>query len=391
MKKIIFILISFLFLAFFLPVNARADFGDACNKHPEYDISSTYDQNKKEYTISLSKINEKVDKTTLAGVLKCDTDKVESKKTVCKTGETCQIIIGVPDSAKGGCNIYVTKEEETVVITPQGGTRDYKKTTCSVPVQTIVLKGEKMSLYQYKKDKKKICGVKVQLNASIPTLHNERHTKYRVIAECKDTEGRKTETYLTKIELMDVEKHIYLFTKSDISLDREPWCPIDKTCTFTLTGPRGETIITYTKMLEEALKEASASANKIKPNDPCSLLSGDDQKACLSCMKTGGKADGQQTGKVWTVFGCVDSTGTAGIFGFFFSLLSYMIGGIATLLFIYASFLYMTSAGDAEKIKKAKTLMTAIVSGILFIIFSIMIMRFIGLTLFDLPTLKSVG
>ncbi len=127
------------------------------------------------------------------------------------------------------------------------------------------------------------------------------------------------------------------------------------------------------------------------PNDPCSLLPPKEADQCRECMYEGTDENDytKPKGQVWTGLGCVKIKTTGDLFGEAFKILSNIIGGIAMLLLIYASILFMVSGGDAEKIKKAKSILTAVITGILFVIFSIMIMKFIGLTLLELPTLTN--
>ncbi len=142
---------------------------------------------------------------------------------------------------------------------------------------------------------------------------------------------------------------------------------------FTLFSPNRKKV----SSLQDLHSLANTPCRFLDPNAP-------EYQNCINCM---GNAK-SPTGKVWTVFGCVDTTSTGGLFSTVFKFLSYMLGGVAMLLLIYASFLYITSQGDAEKIKTAKSLLTAIFAGMLFIIFSIMIMKFVGITLLDLPTIN---
>ena len=60
-------------------------------------------------------------------------------------------------------------------------------------------------------------------------------------------------------------------------------------------------------------------------------------------------------------------------------------GGIAFLLIIFAAFQITTAAGDPKKVKAGQELITAAVSGLILIIFSIVLLNFIGFNLLQLP------
>jgi hypothetical protein len=59
-------------------------------------------------------------------------------------------------------------------------------------------------------------------------------------------------------------------------------------------------------------------------------------------------------------------------------------GGIAFLLIIYAGFMIMTSSGNPERLKAGQELLTSAVSGIILLIFSVFILKFIGIDILGL-------
>ena len=68
-----------------------------------------------------------------------------------------------------------------------------------------------------------------------------------------------------------------------------------------------------------------------------------------------------------------------------FGIILSLSGGIALLLIIYSGFSMMVSQGDPEKVKGAKETMTSAVVGLLFIIFSLVILQLIGFTVLRIP------
>lgn len=107
------------------------------------------------------------------------------------------------------------------------------------------------------------------------------------------------------------------------------------------------------------------------------------QGECTSCFNSGGS---------WTALGCVgDGSGgqPGGQLGdfikSFLQLGTGLGGGVAFLLMLYSGFQRITSTGNPEKLHEAKELMTAAISGLLLIIFSIFLLRLIGVDILQLP------
>lgn len=91
------------------------------------------------------------------------------------------------------------------------------------------------------------------------------------------------------------------------------------------------------------------------------------------------------THAVWTALGPIDFT----LQGFIQNtLVGWGIGlaGVITLLcIIYSAFTLQISGGNPEKIKKAKERLTACVVGLLLIIFSVFILKLIGVDILQIP------
>ena len=60
-------------------------------------------------------------------------------------------------------------------------------------------------------------------------------------------------------------------------------------------------------------------------------------------------------------------------------------GGIALLVILAAGFMLTTSQGEPKRAGEAKEMITAAVIGILFIIFSVTILQFIGYNVLKIP------
>lgn len=86
-------------------------------------------------------------------------------------------------------------------------------------------------------------------------------------------------------------------------------------------------------------------------------------------------ADGQSC---YTAFGNI-SIDTASLVKKFFGIVLSISGGIAVLLIILAGYRMVASQGNPEKIKEAQEHLTAAIIGLLFVIFSFAILKFIGI------------
>lgn len=110
--------------------------------------------------------------------------------------------------------------------------------------------------------------------------------------------------------------------------------------------------------------------------------SGSQRSNCEACYQQAGESEG----RVYTAVGCI-RTGGQGLTEDLVRLLMGISGGISLLSILAGAFLYTTSQGDSSKLKEAKTLITAAISGLFFIIFSIFLLQFFGVTILRLPGL----
>ena len=60
-------------------------------------------------------------------------------------------------------------------------------------------------------------------------------------------------------------------------------------------------------------------------------------------------------------------------------------GGIAFLLIVYAGFMIMTSTGSPDRLQAGKELLTSALSGVILLIFSIFLLKLIGVDILKLP------
>jgi hypothetical protein len=110
--------------------------------------------------------------------------------------------------------------------------------------------------------------------------------------------------------------------------------------------------------------------------DPCRHLSGSTYDSCNSCT---------QNGNAWTSLGCLPTSVPRGFGAWLLGRSIAIGGGIAFLLMIYAAFLIMTSQANPQKLQAGKELMTAAIVGLLMLVFSLFIIRFVIGTTLGLP------
>ena len=88
-----------------------------------------------------------------------------------------------------------------------------------------------------------------------------------------------------------------------------------------------------------------------------------------------------------TAVGCVPVTNPTDFLAFILTWALGVGGGTAFILIIVAAFLIMTSGGDPQKTKTGKELLTAAITGLLLIIFSVYILDVIGIRILRIPGL----
>lgn len=174
----------------------------------------------------------------------------------------------------------------------------------------------------------------------------------------------------------------YKFMVLDANIvGRETYCeeaftvclPEDEGCTFTQETIKGEEI-------DEglALKEFSY-CNQI-PESP-------QRTACETCLTSGGAGGGREPkDTIFTAVGCIRISKT-GLAGDLIRLGLGIGGGLALISILAAAFMFSTSQGDSGKLKEAKELMTASVAGLFFMIFSVIILNFVGVEILKIPGL----
>ena len=85
-----------------------------------------------------------------------------------------------------------------------------------------------------------------------------------------------------------------------------------------------------------------------------------------------------------TAIGCIP-LGEEGLATFFLRWGIGVGGGIAFLMIVFAGFQIMASQGNPEKLKAGQELLSAAIGGLLLLIFSVFVLRFVGVTILQIP------
>jgi hypothetical protein len=129
---------------------------------------------------------------------------------------------------------------------------------------------------------------------------------------------------------------------------------------------------------DEACSEETIDETEMQPREfkLCTQISNDTLQAkCDACLGKEG---------VWTAVGCV-SRKPQSIVKAFLEIGLGLGGGICLLMCLTGGFMLTTSQGDPKQVGEAREMITSAIVGLLFIIFSVFILQFIGVTILNIP------
>lgn len=103
------------------------------------------------------------------------------------------------------------------------------------------------------------------------------------------------------------------------------------------------------------------------------------------CDSNGNPTSDSSSGELYTAIGCIPADNTNNLIAFFLRWAVGIGGGIAFLLAVVAGFMIMSSSGNPERLQAGKELLTSAIAGIILLIFSVFILRVIGVDILQLP------
>lgn len=129
---------------------------------------------------------------------------------------------------------------------------------------------------------------------------------------------------------------------------------------------------------------ASPALAALKPF--CDNIGGSEKSRCYQCIGFNPSNPSQKLeGGVWTAIGCIKTSASQFITETVMGLGISLAGVIAFLCIIYSAFMLQTSGGNPERIKKAQEMLTSCIMGLILIIFSVFILRMIGVDILKIP------
>ena len=155
-----------------------------------------------------------------------------------------------------------------------------------------------------------------------------------------------------------------MFTGSQISIQ-----PCVNGSPSTPGDTNNDSCICISQPTKAPLSALEPICNRINPKTG-------EQGSCKACSNGGG---------VWTSLGCFSGNVSEFISQKILGTGVGIAGGISMLCIMFAAFQMQTSSGNAEKVKKAQELLTNCITGLMIIIFSILILKIIGVDILKIP------
>jgi hypothetical protein len=106
------------------------------------------------------------------------------------------------------------------------------------------------------------------------------------------------------------------------------------------------------------------------------------QASCVACVGT----NESPTGNIWTAIGCIPITKE----GISIAIVKFIIsiaGGGAMIMILLGAFSVTTSTSNPKRLQDGQEMITQAILGLFVIIFSVILLHFIGVDLFQIPGL----
>ena len=125
--------------------------------------------------------------------------------------------------------------------------------------------------------------------------------------------------------------------------------------------------------------------SKMQLRELCWGISDDARRnQCLLCV-TGQNSTG--TKGMYTALGCIPVENANGFIKWFLGRAILLAGGVAFLLMLSGGLMVIVSSGDPNRVKAGSELITSALAGLLFIIFSLFLLRLVGVEILQIPGL----
>jgi len=160
------------------------------------------------------------------------------------------------------------------------------------------------------------------------------------------------------------------------------YCESDRQCITETGNPLSRCIA---DVCTNPGEQEDDSQHKGTAFEYCDQVPPSQRDDCRTCIADSTNEQGVQT-RIYTAVGCIDVVGSD-LAADLIRILIGVAGTAAFLSILGAAFLLTTSAGESSKVKQAKELLTAAVAGLLFMIFSVIILDFIGVSVLNIPGL----
>lgn len=118
-------------------------------------------------------------------------------------------------------------------------------------------------------------------------------------------------------------------------------------------------------------------------SDACKSLIGKPEYADCNQCATDGKPPEYGPGS-WSALGCIP-TGPEKFIQWLLNNAINIVGGLAFLMILFGSFKVATSSGNPESLNEGKEIIFAALAGLLFIVFSVILLKIIGHDILQIP------
>lgn len=159
--------------------------------------------------------------------------------------------------------------------------------------------------------------------------------------------------------------------------------------TFAACNPRGDTPNCPRGQIPCDLNGSISCCDQA--GGSCAQLPGSIQSTGTGDCDTSQWCDCPAATKIRTAIGCIPIFDQSNFLSFALKWAVGIGGGIAFLLIVYAGFMIMTSSGNPERLKAGQELLTSAISGLILLIFSVVILRIIGINILRIPGFAGSG